>query len=147
VVGSPRVQGTLRGIPHVDRRVEVGLADLQVDDPLALALERPRPRQHLEGRLGAQAPPPFRDVDHDTSFSATITLRVILPWAGVPSQGGGLSGRVKVNVEPLPTALSTHIFPPCSSTNFFVSVSPSPVPSCFLADSEPTWRNSSNTAA
>jgi hypothetical protein len=38
-------------------------------------------------------------------------------------------GSVKVNVEPLPASLSTQIFPPCSSTNFFASVKPSPVPS------------------
>jgi hypothetical protein len=30
-----------------------------------------------------------------------------------------LSGKVKLKVEPLPTSLSTQIFPPCNSTNFF----------------------------
>jgi hypothetical protein len=40
-----------------------------------------------------------------------------------------LSGKVKLKVEPLPTSLSTQIFPPCSSTNFLAKVSPSPVPS------------------
>jgi len=30
--------------------------------------------------------------------------------------GRGLSGSVKVNVEPLPTSLVTPIRPPCSST-------------------------------
>src|SRR5439155_24024387 len=43
------------------------------------------------------------------------------------------SGSVKVNVEPWPTWLLTQILPPCSSTNFRESVSPRPVPSCFLA--------------
>jgi hypothetical protein len=40
-----------------------------------------------------------------------------------------LSGKVKLKVEPLPTSLSTQIFPPCSSTNFLAKVNPSPVPS------------------
>src|SRR5262249_661751 len=46
-------------------------------------------------------------------------------------------GSVKANVEPLPTSLVTQMRPPCSSTNFFVSVSPRPVPSCFC-DPSPT---------
>src|SRR5262245_31982974 len=40
-----------------------------------------------------------------------------------------LIGRVKVKVEPLPASLSTQIFPPCSSTNFFAMVNPTQVPS------------------
>src|SRR5215470_11250533 len=52
-------------------------------------------------------------------------------------------GSVKVKVEPLPTSLSTQIFPPCSSTNFLAKVSPSPVPSILCVESEPTCRNSS----
>jgi hypothetical protein len=55
-------------------------------------------------------------------------------------------GSVKVNVEPTPTSLFTQIRPPCSSTNFRHSVSPSPVPSTFLS-AVPTCRNSSNTAS
>ena len=43
--------------------------------------------------------------------------------------GDHLSGKVKLKVEPLPTSLSTQIFPPCSSTNFLAKVNPSPVPS------------------
>ncbi len=42
-----------------------------------------------------------------------------------------LRGIVNVNVEPTPTWLSIQILPPCSSTSFRQSVSPSPVPSCF----------------
>ncbi len=33
--------------------------------------------------------------------------------------GDDLSGKVKLKVEPLPTSLSTQIFPPCNSTNFW----------------------------
>ena len=39
------------------------------------------------------------------------------------------SGKLKLKLEPLPTSLSTQIFPPCSSTNFLAKVNPSPVPS------------------
>ncbi len=39
------------------------------------------------------------------------------------------SGSVKVNTLPWPGSLSTQIRPPCSSTNFFDSVRPRPVPS------------------
>ena len=47
--------------------------------------------------------------------------------------GDDLSGKVKLKVEPLPTSLSTQIFPPCSSTNFLAKVNPSPVPSTLCA--------------
>ena len=40
-----------------------------------------------------------------------------------------LDGKVNVNLLPLPTSLSTQIFPPCSSTNFLANVNPRPVPS------------------
>src|SRR5713101_408461 len=39
------------------------------------------------------------------------------------------TGNVKVNVDPLPGALSRRISPPCSSTKRLVSARPSPVPS------------------
>ena len=47
--------------------------------------------------------------------------------------GDALSGKVKLKAEPLPTSLSTQIFPPCSSTNFLAKVNPSPVPSVLCA--------------
>jgi hypothetical protein len=40
---------------------------------------------------------------------------------------------VKKKVDPLPSSLSTQMRPPCSSTNFFVMLSPSPVPPNSLA--------------
>jgi hypothetical protein len=55
-----------------------------------------------------------------------------------------VTGKVKVNAEPLPTSLSTQILPPCSSMNLRQSAKPRPVPSCFAA-LDPTWRNSSKT--
>src|SRR5262244_4190470 len=47
--------------------------------------------------------------------------------------GDDLAGKLKVKVDPLPNSLSTQILPPCSSTNFFASVNPSPVPSTLCA--------------
>ena len=57
------------------------------------------------------------------------------PFLDDQNQLGGddLSGNVKQKVEPLPTSLSTQIFPPCSSTNFLAKVNPSPVPSTLCA--------------
>lgn len=52
--------------------------------------------------------------------------------------GFGLTGSAKAKLDPLPTALSTEISPPWSSTNRRVSVSPSEVPSCFRAWSAPS---------
>src|SRR6266404_3986565 len=60
--------------------------------------------------------------------------------------GHGLTGSVKVKVEPRPTSLCTQILPPWSSMNFRERASPRPVPSAFLS-AVPTCRNSSNTAS
>ena len=49
------VEGPLGRIPDVCGRVEVRLADLEVDDLLALPLEGLGAGQHLEGRLGPQS--------------------------------------------------------------------------------------------
>ena len=49
------VEGALGRVADVDRGVEVGLADLEVDDVPALRLERAGPGGGLEGRLGADA--------------------------------------------------------------------------------------------
>jgi hypothetical protein len=52
MAGPQRLDG---GLADVVRRVEVGLADLEVDDLAALGLEGPGPGQHLERRFGAEA--------------------------------------------------------------------------------------------
>jgi hypothetical protein len=65
VVGRPRVERPLGRLADVRRGVEVRLADLEVDDGLPLALQRARPRQHLEGGLGAQPSHPLRDHGFD----------------------------------------------------------------------------------
>ncbi len=69
VVRPALLQGLRRGVADVLRRIEVGLADLEVDDLPSLRLERPSPRQHFEGGFGPQPahalreshvfPPPF----------------------------------------------------------------------------------------
>ena len=50
-----------------------------------------------------------------SSLGQTVSDKVALCQIG----SDDLSGKVKLKVEPLPTSLSTQIFPPCSSTNFF----------------------------
>ena len=47
-------QGLHRRLDHVSRRLEVRLADAEVDDVATLSGECVRPRQHLEGGLGAE---------------------------------------------------------------------------------------------
>jgi hypothetical protein len=43
-----------RGLDDVRRGREVGLADLEMDDPPPLRLERARPGERLERRLGPE---------------------------------------------------------------------------------------------
>src|SRR5882724_13139564 len=62
VVRRARVQRALGRVPDVLGRVEVGLADLEVDDLLALPLQRLGAGEHLEGRFGPQPSHPFRDI-------------------------------------------------------------------------------------
>jgi hypothetical protein len=85
----------------------------------------------------AQNPAPPREV---------LSRRPGVALAGGFHAGAERTGMVNVNVEPCPIWLLTQIRPPCSSTNFRDSASPSPVPSTFLS-AVPTWRNSSNTAS
>ena len=49
------VQGVNRSLDNVRRRVEIRLADFEVDDVFALPLECARFVQDFEGGLGAQA--------------------------------------------------------------------------------------------
>ena len=61
VVRRPVVERALRRRPDVGGGVEVGLADLEVDDRAALGLERAGARGDLEGALGADGLHPGRD--------------------------------------------------------------------------------------
>ena len=49
-----RVQRGRRGVADVERRVEVGLADLQVDDLATLSFERSRAGENAERGLRAE---------------------------------------------------------------------------------------------
>src|SRR5262245_29113870 len=55
------------------------------------------------------------------------------------------NGIAKEKVEPRPSSLSTQMRPPCISTNFFVMLSPNPVPPNSLAIRGSAWRNSPKT--
>ena len=54
-MGPALVQRIDAGLDHVGGSVEIGLADFEVDDALALALERARFIQNFEGSFGAEA--------------------------------------------------------------------------------------------
>ena len=54
---------------HVRGRVEVGLADLEVDDAPALGLERTRTYEDLERGLGSEPREPLREL-HRAPFGA-----------------------------------------------------------------------------
>src|SRR6266498_2273732 len=55
------------------------------------------------------------------------------------------SGTAKKNVQPFPISLSTQMRPPCISTNFFVMLSPRPVPPNSRVTVASTCRNSAKT--
>jgi hypothetical protein len=61
--GMPRsaFQRVDRGLANEARRVEVGLADFEMNDLLPLLFERARALQHLERGLGSQATHALRE--------------------------------------------------------------------------------------
>src|SRR5215475_5970974 len=61
-----------------------------------------------------------------------------------PSTRSGTSMR---KVDPRPSLLSTQMRPPCSSTNFLVMLSPSPVPPNSLLMVASLWRNGAKSSA
>src|SRR3546814_3969849 len=73
------------------------------------------------------------------------------PPAGACRRGAGCAltatGRVKLNVLPLPNSLSTRIAPPRCSTISLQMASPRPVPLGLSVRVSPTCRNFSNTEA
>ena len=54
-MGVAGVEGLSRRVDDVPGRVEVGLADLEVDDLAALRFECPRASEDLKRRLGTEA--------------------------------------------------------------------------------------------
>src|SRR5438876_1936556 len=92
VVGRPRVEGALGGVADVLGRVEVGLADLEVNDLLALSFERLGPRQDLEGRLRSEPRHPVRD-DHAADYTGARGVRGGGRGLVLDGLGPGAAGR------------------------------------------------------
>ena len=63
----------------------------------------------------------FRISDFEFRICNVFILGVLCAFAREYSY---FTGRVKKNRLPLPTSLSTQIFPPCISTNFLANASP-----------------------
>ncbi len=64
VVGVVVVDRFLGSQLDVHRCVEIGLADLQMDDVFPLCFEGARPGEHFKCRLGAEAAHALSDMDH-----------------------------------------------------------------------------------
>ena len=59
VMGEALVQRVAGRLDDVLRRIEIGFADLEMNDVAPLRLERARLHQHFEGRLSAEPRHPF----------------------------------------------------------------------------------------
>src|SRR5205823_2866954 len=84
VMGRALVEGPLRRLADVRRRVEIGLADLEMDDVAALRLEGPRPGGNLECGLGADHAHALGDphVELLVSWSRSLARRLDRPAPG-----------------------------------------------------------------
>ena len=71
-------------------------------------------------------------VDDDDRPSVRSPRRRSPPACGPVARSARATGIAKPNVLPSPSALSTHMRPPCSSTMRLDSVSPRPVPSVLV---------------
>src|SRR5262249_4597176 len=128
----------IRSQPAQDfHATDVGKADVQEHEFRGmLACERygPRPCRGLEGRE------PLR-LEHVAK--ELHVLLVVLDHEHTPaSHRYDLAGSVNTNVLPSPSSLSTQIRPPCSSTSFFESASPRPVPSRSSSPGSACWNSS-----
>src|SRR5436309_11094251 len=75
-MGETFVQGIARGVDDVGRRIEIRLANLQMDNVAALCFQRPRLHQNFEGGLGAQTRHTLRETKfagfmHGTDYART----------------------------------------------------------------------------
>ena len=106
----------------------------------ALHFPDPQPTTH-HPRLYASAfpatPPAPQTWAHPRSHPRNTQYRSQNPVEGQPPLATDYfpSDTVNVNVPPFPISLSTHIFPPISSTNSFDIASPSPDPCCLSPSS------------
>ena len=79
VVGRAAIERPLGRLADVGRGVEVGLADLEVDDRAAGGLERPGSGRRLEGGLGADAVHPFSEFHRCLLVDVGRPRRAALP--------------------------------------------------------------------
>src|SRR5205085_10763833 len=70
----------------------------------------------------------LEEIAHELAIHLVVLDVEDRPVAHVVASVATRTGMEKMKVEPLPSSLSTPIQPPCISTNFFVMLSPSPVP-------------------
>ena len=78
-----RLAGPDRGDPslgHVRRRLEVGLADLEVDDVPPGRLERAGTREHGERPLGAEPPDGFGEARSRRASPPSARRYIVLDW-------------------------------------------------------------------
>ena len=69
-----------------------------------------------------------RDVVAQDDARLPIVSRHLCYWGMKLCTGMFAAGKLKENVLPSSTLLSTQIFPPCASTSSFAMASPSPTP-------------------
>src|SRR5205823_4571537 len=90
VVRESLVQRVAGRVDNVARRIKVRFADLEMDDIVALGLERARLHQHFKRRLGPEPRHSFRQTEwtrgslmHDADYSAPTPF--VLSTRGVTS--------------------------------------------------------------
>src|SRR5262245_18867829 len=89
---------------------------------------RYQPREDIDSEMSAESISHV-PIQRDKIFeSPKLTVFTVISYDQSQLGGDARSGKVKLKVEPLPTSLSTQIFPPCNSTNFLAKVNPRPVP-------------------
>ena len=67
------------GLDDIIRRAEIGLADPEIDDRLALRFQRLGPTQYLERRFRSQASNPFSKLHVRIPFPCVIACMRRLP--------------------------------------------------------------------
>ena len=73
------VQRVARGIDDVDRCIEIGFSDLEMNDVASFGFQRPRLHQYFEGSLSAQTRHALREAEftglsHDGEISIIAAL-------------------------------------------------------------------------
>src|SRR4029453_12418447 len=79
VMGEAFVQSVGRRVNDVARGIEIGLADLEMDDVAACCLQRSRLHQHFESGLGAETRHALGEPDF-VAFSHDSEMKIIARW-------------------------------------------------------------------